>query len=92
MRKISLTESAQINLAIQGIHCASCVSRIEGAFSGVPGISAANVNFATGHAAIAYDPSLVDPGAIREIIQDAGYQVIRRWVLKQAELQRGEGG
>ena len=31
-------------------------------------------------------------GGQRFEAEDAGYQVIRGWVLKQAELQRGEGG
>ncbi len=32
---------------IIGIHCASCVTKIEKALQGVPGVTKASVNFAT---------------------------------------------
>ncbi len=36
-----------LRLRISGMHCASCVSRVEGAMAGVPGVLAARVNLAT---------------------------------------------
>jgi Cu+-exporting ATPase len=36
-----------VRLRISGMHCASCVSRVETALAGVPGVQAARVNLAT---------------------------------------------
>ncbi|MFX8797521.1 heavy metal-associated domain-containing protein, partial [Acinetobacter baumannii] len=39
-------------LDIQGMTCASCVSRVEKALSKTPGVQSANVNFATHQAMV----------------------------------------
>src|SRR5262245_18845081 len=44
------------DLAITGMTCASCVRRVEKALSKTPGVSAANVNLATEHATVTFDP------------------------------------
>ena len=36
-----------VRLRISGMHCASCVSRVEAALAAVPGVLAARVNLAT---------------------------------------------
>jgi Cu+-exporting ATPase len=41
-----------LELAIEGMTCASCVSRVEKAIAAVPGVVAASVNLATGKATI----------------------------------------
>ena len=38
---------ADTTLRIKGMHCASCVSRVEKGHKQVPGVSEANVNLAT---------------------------------------------
>ena len=43
---------------ITGIHCASCVAKIEKALRGVPGVTRADVNFATEAANVEGDVSL----------------------------------
>jgi len=40
---------------ITGIHCASCVAKIEKALRGVPGVTKADVNFATETASVEGD-------------------------------------
>lgn len=37
---------------VQGIHCASCVVKIEKALASVPGVTKASVNFATEQATV----------------------------------------
>ncbi|MCG7392674.1 heavy metal translocating P-type ATPase [Microvirga sp. ACRRW] len=44
----------QIDLAIQGMTCASCVARVEKALKRVPGVIEANVNLATERASVRY--------------------------------------
>src|SRR5262245_26964594 len=36
-----------LRLRVSGMHCASCVSRVEAAMAGVPGVRSARVNLAT---------------------------------------------
>ncbi|RUL87683.1 heavy metal translocating P-type ATPase [Tautonia sociabilis] len=60
-------------LAISGMHCASCVARVERALSGVPGVSEARVNLATERARVVVDPSRFDEQALRLAVSEAGY-------------------
>jgi Cu+-exporting ATPase len=46
---------SKLNLKIDGMHCASCVSSIERSVSGLPGIEHCRVNLATGSAVVTYD-------------------------------------
>ena len=73
------------NLAIGGMHCASCVARVEGALMGVPGVQEARVNLATERAGIRLDPSKVGERQIAEAVARAGYSA------RRAELVVGEG-
>lgn len=49
--------TAQTELAISGMTCASCVRRVEKALAAVPGVKQASVNLATERARIDYDPA-----------------------------------
>jgi len=50
-----------LRLRVSGMHCASCVARVENAMAGVPGVSAARVNLATQRAEADFAPSLTGP-------------------------------
>ena len=45
----------QLQLAVTGMTCASCVNRVEKALKKVPGVSAASVNLSNEQAAVSYD-------------------------------------
>jgi len=62
-----------VNLAIEGMTCASCVSRVEKALRKVPGVLAAEVNLATETARVQL-ASRVEPAALAEAVEKAGYQ------------------
>ena len=64
-----------VNLRIQGMTCASCVSHVEKALRDVPGVSAATVNLATESASVDYDPDLATLEAMAASVQEAGYDV-----------------
>ena len=55
--------------------CASCSARVGRALTKLDGVEDANVNFATHRAAVTYDPSLVDPEALRAAVERVGYAV-----------------
>ena len=63
----------QVQLAIEGMSCASCVRRIETALRGAPGVESAAVNLALNEATVAYDPAAVSPAQLIARIVDAGY-------------------
>ena len=73
------------NLAIGGMHCASCVSRVEGALLALPGVDRARVNLATERANVRVDPLRVTEPAISGAVARAGY------TARRAELVVGEG-
>ena len=47
--------SSELELAIEGMTCASCVKRVEKALTRVPGVAQAQVNLATERARVAFD-------------------------------------
>ena len=65
------------DLAIGGMHCASCVGRVEGALIGVPGVIEARVNLATERARVRVDPTKVDAPALALAVGAAGYAAKR---------------
>jgi Cu+-exporting ATPase len=63
-----------VRLGVQGMNCASCVGRVEKALAGVPGVSAASVNLATGRATVKADDE-VPEAALARAVRAAGYEV-----------------
>lgn len=61
-------------LPVQGMTCASCVSRVEKALSAISGVSDANVNLATEAATVRADRG-VALNALRAAVEKAGYTV-----------------
>ncbi|MFT4064777.1 heavy metal translocating P-type ATPase [Paraburkholderia sp.] len=62
-----------VELDIDGMTCASCVTRVEKALSKVPGVVRASVNLATERAHIESDTS-VEPGQLADAVRKAGYE------------------
>ena len=58
---------------LEGLHCPSCVARIERAVSGLPGVHEARLAFATGHLTVAYDPGRLGSDAILRKVRALGY-------------------
>ena len=61
-------------LAIGGMHCASCVSHVEGALLKLDGVRSASVNLMTEKATVSYDAARVSPNAMSEAVAGAGYR------------------
>ena len=61
----------RMTLALQGMHCASCVATIEDALAAVPGVSGASVNLATGRAHVSGRG--LDPARLVRAVRDSGY-------------------
>jgi Cu+-exporting ATPase len=63
--------TSRVTLAIEGMHCASCVATIEGALSGVTGVTAASVNLATARAQVVGRG--LNPRRLIDAVRTSGY-------------------
>jgi Au+-exporting ATPase len=63
-------QAATINLAIEGMNCASCVGRVERALTAVPGVAEASVNLATEQATVS---GTVSAEQLISAVKTAGY-------------------
>uniref|UniRef100_A0A7N5KFX1 Copper-transporting ATPase 1 n=1 Tax=Ailuropoda melanoleuca TaxID=9646 RepID=A0A7N5KFX1_AILME len=66
-----LTQETVIN--IYGMTCNSCVQSIEGVISKKAGVKSIRVSLANGNGTVEYDPLLTTPEALREAIEDMGF-------------------
>ena len=60
-----------VDLSLQGMHCASCVSTIEKALASVDGVTAASVNLGTSRARVQGED--LDPARLVEAVRRSGY-------------------
>ncbi len=63
----------EVELAIEGMSCASCVGRVEQALAAVPGVTQASVNLATGRAHLRVVAGAVDMGQLADAVRSSGY-------------------
>ena len=70
------SETATARFRIDGITCASCVTKIEAALRETPGVLAAAVSVGSEEAVVEYVPSVTDLPAVRAAVGSAGYQVV----------------
>ena len=69
--------SAEIQLPIDGMSCASCVNRIERFLRKTPGVAEASVNLATEVATVRYLPEIAGYDELARAIEAAGYDIRR---------------
>jgi Cu+-exporting ATPase len=62
-------------LPVEGMHCASCVRRVESALESLDGVVTAEVNFATSKASVNYLASRTTTADIKAAIERLGYSV-----------------
>ena len=65
----------QVRLDIEGMNCASCVSRIDHILRTVPGVIETSVNLAAASATITYLEGTTDPASLTRAVTEAGYPV-----------------
>ena len=65
----------ELVLSVGGMHCASCVGRVEKAIREAPGVRTASVNLASGRAFVGMDDGAAgDADAVAEAIRGAGFE------------------
>ncbi|WP_460448319.1 heavy metal translocating P-type ATPase [Alsobacter sp. SYSU BS001988] len=93
-----MSHALPIDIAIDGMTCASCVARVEKALSSVPGVVKAEVNLATRMARIEADAAAraTLPNQLVAAVEDAGYEAAAienergAEEARQRSLQRAE--
>ena len=63
----------RLGFAVTGMTCAACASRVQRTLEKTPGVTDAAVNFASGKAALSYDPRLVTVPQLIEGVRRVGY-------------------
>jgi len=81
-----LESSRTLDVGIEGMTCGSCAARVQKTLGKQPGVSAAEVNYATGRARLDVDDS-VDIAELRSAVDRAGYSLV---VPEPVELPRLE--
>jgi Cu2+-exporting ATPase len=66
--------TAHIDLAIEGIACASCIRKIEGSLKQVPGILEARLNFTNRRLAVDWRDDELDAADVLAALADIGYR------------------
>ena len=70
-----IESDAQTVLAVEGMHCAACVRRVERALVGVDGVAAASADFLSGRAILELEGEAPEREALAAAIEDAGYRL-----------------
>ena len=86
----AVSETATV--AITDMSCANCADANREALEGVPGVVAADVNYATDEAQVRYNPADTSLAALYDAVEDAGYSPVREGDGGDGEAADGEGG
>lgn len=68
-------DESRVDLPVAGMHCGSCVGRVEGLLQNAPGVLQAEVNLATGQARLTVAPGLFELAPIRRALDEAGFRL-----------------
>lgn len=82
-----IVKSKSVVVKIGGLHCASCVSRLESALKSSDGILDANVNLATNKAFITFNSDILSEPKIKDLIIKAGYQPLEYFDVDSDKLE-----
>jgi copper chaperone CopZ/uncharacterized membrane protein len=64
-----------VSFTITGMHCGSCVGRVETAFTALDGVAAASVDIGARKATVWYDPAMVSIEDLKAAVTSAGYEI-----------------
>ncbi|MGH7570802.1 MAG: heavy metal translocating P-type ATPase [Gemmatimonadota bacterium] len=81
----------EIELAVEGMHCASCVSRVESELTALAGVTAASVNLATDSALVRTVSGGLRARDLVEAVRRAGYEAsVVTGATREEEARRAE--
>lgn len=65
----------KVILNVSGMSCGHCVKAVEGSVGALNGVKEVNVQLSEGKVEVDFDPAVVTVEAIKDIIEDQGYDV-----------------
>ena len=68
--------AADYTLQVEGMHCASCVGRVESGLAEVPGVLDVAVNLASGQALVRHALGQAEPSVLRAAVERSGFAVL----------------
>lgn len=80
-----------LTLPVEGMTCASCVTRVEKVLTKVEGVENATVNLATEKATVRFDPAVSSPEMLAKAVKDAGYTLVVEEKKELSEKQTMNG-
>ncbi len=83
-------EEREIDLAISGIRCASCVWVIERHLGRKPGVRNVRVNYSTHRGTVRWDPKMTDAGTVAGWIDELGYSPSPGGIAEGEESRKRE--
>jgi Cu2+-exporting ATPase len=63
-----------IDLAVEGVHCAGCMAKIERGLSAIPDVTLARVNLTDRRVALEWKEGTLDPGRFIDRLEELGYK------------------
>jgi Cu2+-exporting ATPase len=67
--------TAELSLVVENLHCPSCIPRIEGALTRIPGVTTARVNLSTRRLALRWHPETVGAEALVGAVAAQGFRL-----------------
>ena len=67
--------SEEVMIKVEGMSCGGCVRNVTKALEVVPGVSKVQVSLEGASASVLFDPAQVDVAALRQAVEDAGFDV-----------------
>src|SRR4029453_6309113 len=65
---------AHIDLAVEGVNCAGCMSKIERGLSAIPDVTLARVNLTDRRVALEWKEGALDPARFIDRLEELGYK------------------
>jgi len=67
------TSPTSVELAVEGMHCGSCVALIQETLGEQDGVTSATVDLESARAVVGFDPARIDVAALTAVVAEVGY-------------------
>ena len=74
LRADEATATLDVKLSVKGMSCSSCVTKVQTALQGVPGVKKAEVSLEKNEALVTYEKGKTTPEALAKAVEKAGFK------------------
>ena len=83
---------SHIDLAVDGVHCAGCMSKIERGLSAIPDVTLARVNLTDSRVALEWRVGALDPARFIERLAELGYKAYPFETVRAEAIEAEQAG